>query len=187
MTNLGVRLAAAGAVVLAMAVAASAQAPTAAQKEALRSNCGGDFQSHCAGVTPGGMDALMCLEKNEASLSAGCQSAVDAIKGGSSSAGASSAATAPASQPAAAGAAPAKAASAPAAKPAPAAPAAGASAPAMNLRQEMRLVAASCFVDFRSFCPNLPVGRGNMIGCLKRNESKLAPACHAALSKANAL
>ena len=179
MMNPGVKLAAAGAMVLAMVAAASAQAPTAAQKEALRSNCSGDFQSHCAGVTPGGMDALMCLEKNEASLSAGCQSAVDAIKGGSSS-GASSAATAPASQPAAGSAAPAKAASAPAAKPA-------AAAPPMNLRQEMRLVAASCFVDFRSFCPNLPVGRGNMIGCLKRNESKLAPACHAALSKANAL
>lgn len=186
MTNPGVKLAAAGAMVLAMVAAASAQAPTAAQKEALRSNCSGDFQSHCAGITPGGMDALMCLEKNEASLSAGCQSAVDAIKGGSSS-GASSAATAPASQPAAASAAPAKAASAPAAKPAAAAPAAAAAAPPMNLRQEMRLVAASCFVDFRSFCPNLPVGRGNMIGCLKRNESKLAPACHAALSKANAL
>ncbi len=34
--------------------------------------------SKCSGVTPGGKDALMCLQKNVASLSGGCQTAVRA-------------------------------------------------------------------------------------------------------------
>jgi hypothetical protein len=56
---------------------ASAQ-PTAEQQSAIRSNCRSDFMSKCSGVTPGGKDALLCLQKNVASLSAACQTAVSA-------------------------------------------------------------------------------------------------------------
>lgn len=42
--------------------AASAQ-PTPEQQSAIRNNCRSDFMSKCSGVTPGGKDALMCLQK----------------------------------------------------------------------------------------------------------------------------
>ena len=67
--------------------AATAQTPTDAQKEAIRSDCRGDFIKHCSGVEPGGMPALQCLEQNMASLSAACQAAVKPVQaetGGSS-------------------------------------------------------------------------------------------------------
>src|SRR3984957_13848823 len=57
-------------------------APTAQQKAAIRAACRSDFMSHCAGVQPGGAEALQCLKRNEAQLSAACRSAVAAIGGG---------------------------------------------------------------------------------------------------------
>lgn len=49
---------------------------TPAQKSALRANCRSDFMSKCSGVSPGGRDALMCLQKHVAALSPACQTAV---------------------------------------------------------------------------------------------------------------
>ena len=37
---------------------------TTAQQSAIRGSCRSDFMSHCSGVTPGGKDALTCLQKN---------------------------------------------------------------------------------------------------------------------------
>lgn len=68
----------AGALVVS-AVAASAEMPSEAQKEALRSDCRSDFIAHCKGVSPGGIEAFDCLVKNEASLSESCQAAVKAV------------------------------------------------------------------------------------------------------------
>jgi outer membrane biosynthesis protein TonB len=62
------------------ALPASAQQPSQAEKDAIRSNCRSDFLSKCSSVTPGGIEALQCLKKNEASLSGGCRAAVTAIK-----------------------------------------------------------------------------------------------------------
>lgn len=67
---------AAGALLSSVAMA-QAQV-SSAQQSALRANCRSDFMSHCSGVTPGGKDALMCLQKNVETLSAGCQTAVRA-------------------------------------------------------------------------------------------------------------
>ena len=67
----------AAAAVVALTTSATAQI-TKEQQSALRANCRSDFMSHCSGVTPGGKDALMCLQKNVASLSSGCQTAVRA-------------------------------------------------------------------------------------------------------------
>jgi hypothetical protein len=36
--------------------------------------------AHCSSVTPGGEEALQCLQKNMSSLSSGCQSAVRAVE-----------------------------------------------------------------------------------------------------------
>ena len=70
-------LAAATLAVATLTQSTSAQ-PTPEQQSAIRSNCRSDFMSKCSGVTPGGKDALMCLQKNVASLSPGCKTAVSA-------------------------------------------------------------------------------------------------------------
>jgi outer membrane biosynthesis protein TonB len=69
------RLAAAALMLAGFSAAAQAQV-TAAQQSAIRANCRSDFMAKCSGVTPGGKDALMCLQKNVDSLSPGCQQAV---------------------------------------------------------------------------------------------------------------
>jgi hypothetical protein len=65
----------------ALAQTATAQVTaqvTAEQQSAIRANCRSDFMSKCSGVTPGGKDALLCLQKNVASLAPGCKTAVSA-------------------------------------------------------------------------------------------------------------
>src|SRR5262245_57257675 len=71
---------------------ASAQQPTTAQKNALRSACVNDFMAHCSKVNPNGPGALACLQRNAASLSPRCRSAMSAVGGGSAPAGAQTAA-----------------------------------------------------------------------------------------------
>ncbi|RDV05251.1 cysteine rich repeat-containing protein [Undibacter mobilis] len=62
---------------LALSQGAVAQV-TPDQQAAIRSSCRSDFMSKCSGVKPGGAEALQCLQKNVASLSSSCQSAVSA-------------------------------------------------------------------------------------------------------------
>ena len=68
------------AILFATATGAFAQAPTEAQKSAIRSACRSDFMAHCSSVTPGGVEAYQCLQKNMSSLSSGCQTAVRAVE-----------------------------------------------------------------------------------------------------------
>src|SRR5258708_5131735 len=58
---------------------AFAQAPTDAQRSAIRSECRSDYETHCASVPPGGAASLQCLQKNMSSLSPGGQTAVRAV------------------------------------------------------------------------------------------------------------
>src|ERR1700676_579836 len=62
------------------ATPAFSQAPTDAQRSAIRSECRSDYETHCASVPPGGMASLQCLQKNMSSLSSGCQTAVRAVE-----------------------------------------------------------------------------------------------------------
>jgi hypothetical protein len=62
--------------------AAAAQQPTQAQRDAVKSACRSDYMAQCSSVTPGGREALQCLQQHNASLSASCQKAVAAISGG---------------------------------------------------------------------------------------------------------
>ena len=96
----------------ALTLSAAAQV-TSAQQSAIRSNCRSDFMSHCSGVTPGGKDALACLQKNVAKLSGGCQTAVRATIPAEAAPKVAAPAAAPPPPPPAAAAEPA-----PAAKPA---------------------------------------------------------------------
>ena len=63
-----------------VATPAWSQAPTDAQRNAIRSQCRADYQAHCASVPPGGAASLQCLQKNMSSLSPGCAGAVRAVE-----------------------------------------------------------------------------------------------------------
>jgi hypothetical protein len=67
-------------VFFAAVVPALAQAPTDAQREAIRSACRSDYMAHCSSVPPGGLESLQCLQKNMSSLSASCKTAVNAVE-----------------------------------------------------------------------------------------------------------
>jgi hypothetical protein len=142
--------------------AAPAAAPTEQQKAAVRASCRSDFMSHCASVQPGGAEALQCLKRNEAQLSAACRSAVAAIGGGAG------AAAGPSGAPAAT-----------------AAPAVTPIGPMPMLRPRDALaIVQICGVEVRSFCAGVPFGGGRVITCLAANASRLSPGCYSALSAA---
>jgi hypothetical protein len=115
--------------------------------------------SHCSGVQPGGAEALQCLKRNEAQLSAACRSAVAAIGGGAPAA-------APSGAPAAT------------AAPAPIGP-----MPMLRPRDALAIVQI-CGVEVRSLCAGVPFGGGRVISCLAANASNLSPSCYSALSAA---
>jgi hypothetical protein len=145
-------------------VAAAPKKPTAQQQSAIRAACRSDFISHCSGVTPGGAAALQCLQRNAASLSAGCRGALAAISGG--------------------GSAPAAAAGE-AAAPAAAAPAAAPIGPMPTLRpREALAILRICGADKEAFCPGIPIGGGRVLRCLAENASSVSPSCRAALAAA---
>ena len=68
------------AILIVAASPAFSQAPTDAQRSAIRAECRSDYQANCASVPPGGMASLQCLQKNMSSLSPGCQAAVRAVE-----------------------------------------------------------------------------------------------------------
>jgi hypothetical protein len=51
---------------------------TPEQQSAIRGACRSDFMSKCSGVTPGGKEALQCLQTNVTGLSPACKTAVSA-------------------------------------------------------------------------------------------------------------
>ena len=68
--------------------------PTEAQLTAIRAACPRDYGTYCGDVPAGGAPALQCLQKNVASLSPSCKSAVEAVGGGPAPAAAAMAAPA---------------------------------------------------------------------------------------------
>jgi len=145
------------------AAPAAPAAPTAQQKAAIRASCRSDFMSHCSGVQPGGAEALQCLKRNEAQLSAACRSAVAAIgAGGAGAAAPSSGAPAAASAPTVAPIGP---------------------MPMLRPREALAIV-QTCGVEVRSLCAGVPFGGGRIINCLAENASSLSPSCYSALSAA---
>jgi hypothetical protein len=127
---------------------------TAAQQSAIKANCTSDFMSRCSGVTPGGKDALVCLQTNVATLSPGCRSAIRA--------------TMPAAAPAAA------AAKTPTVV---AAPAAAGPTP-----QQLSAVKHTCSRDFKRHCRGVTPGGQEALVCLQRNAARLTPDCKISLA-----
>ena len=181
---------------------------TAAQQSAIRANCRSDFMSHCSGVTPGGKDALVCLQKNVESLSPGCQTAVRATLPPPTEAAAPPPPAAPAAAPKTAPivsappppampAAPAPRQPAAVAAPSPPPPPAQAAlppppaahappppppaahAPVAAAQSELR---AHCGRDFVAHCPSVRPGGPDALACLQRHVGALSPACRKVVS-----
>lgn len=167
------------------ATATGAMAQTEAQKSAIRSACRSDFMAHCASVTPGGVEAYQCLQKNMSSLSSGCQTAVRAVEPAAApktEAAPAAAKTEAAPKAEATPGAP-KAESTPAAKPA-AGPAPKAAAAKQPSSAQVAAIKSACRADYPKVCASVPPGGAAALECLEKNRAKVSPACEAAVSAA---
>jgi hypothetical protein len=170
-TTLGALLTAA---IFATSSPAFSQAPSQAQRDAIKSQCRSDYIAHCSSVPPGGEASLQCLQKNMSSLSSSCQSAVRAVE--------APAAAAPKPETAPAAAAPAAA----AAKPATAAPKAAATTAAKQPSSaQVSAIRSACRSDYPKVCAGVPTGGAPALQCLEKNKGKLSPACEQAVAAAS--
>ncbi|WP_316239251.1 cysteine rich repeat-containing protein [Bradyrhizobium sp. SZCCHNR1015] len=199
--------------VLGMAAAASLAATQAlaqsdAQRNAIKSACRSDYMSKCASVPPGGTAAFQCLQKNIASLSSACQTAVKALepaaearppaeakpvveaKPASAPPAASAPVAAEASRPSAE---PPKAAAQPAvpvqAIPAPPVSAAAkpaASAPAGKPSEaQVAAIRTACGSDYRKVCSSVPPGGAAALQCLEQNKVRVSGPCAQAMASSS--
>lgn len=74
---------------------AASPMPTAEQQSAIKFTCRRDFIVNCRGVTPGGPDALTCLQRHAATLSQDCKTSIAAIGEAAPAAAGTSAEAAP--------------------------------------------------------------------------------------------
>jgi len=165
------------ATIFAGAAPALSQAPSQAQRDAIKSECRSDYIAHCSSVPPGGEASLQCLQKNMSSLSSACQGAVRAVE---APAAAPKAESAPAS---------AKTETAPAAataKPATVAPkAASGSATKQPSSAQVSAIRGACRSDYPKVCAGVPTGGAPALQCLEKNKTKLSPACEQAVAAAS--
>ena len=166
------------AAILATAAPAFAQAPSQAQRDAIKSQCRSDYMAHCSSVPPGGEASLQCLQKNMSSLSSSCQSAVRAVEA-----------------PAAAPAKPAETAAPKAAAPAAATTAAPRNPPSQRLQPppaagqptsaQISAIRSACRSDYPKVCAGVPTGGAPALQCLEKNKAKLSAGCEKAVSAAS--
>jgi hypothetical protein len=168
----GVRWMLLAAVTFGFAAPAFAQAPTEAQREAIRSDCRNDYMAHCASVPPGGAESLLCLQKNMSSLSGTWQAAVRAVEAPAAAA-APKPETPPAATTTARPAAPA------------AVPGAAASAPAKQPSSaQISAVRTACSADYPKVCAGVPTGGAPALQCLEKNKAKVSAKCQQAVTAA---
>jgi hypothetical protein len=182
-------------ILFAPATAAYSQAPTDAQRSAIRSQCRSDYQAHCASVPPGGKASLQCLQQNMSSLSSGCQAAVRAVEAPAAPKAesapvapkAESAPVAPAeSTPAASTAKPAAetAAPPPASNPPPAPKAAASTRAKKPSNAQVTGIRSACRNDYQQNCAGVPTGGAAALSCLEKNKANLSANCQKAVSAA---
>lgn len=173
----------------ALSTPAFSQAPSQAQRDAIKSKCRSDYIAHCSSIPPGGAASLQCLQQNMASLSGACATAVKAV----AAPAAAKAEPAPAAAkeepketraepaPAPAAAAPANAAAEPAAK----SPAkAAAATPGKPTSAQISAVRANCRSDYPKVCAGVPTGGAPALQCLEKNKARLSAACGKAVAAA---
>jgi cysteine rich repeat protein len=158
--------------VVLFATAALAQAPSEAQREAIKSQCRSDYMAHCSSIPPGGEASLQCLQKNMSSLSASCAGAVRAVEAPATP----KAETTPKTDtaPAAAAAPPATTAAKPKA----------ATAQAKPSEAQVSAIRSACRSDYQKFCPGVPTGGAPALQCLAKNKARLSAPCGEAVAAA---
>ena len=155
-----------------------AQAPSQAQRDAIKSQCRSDYIAHCSSVPPGGEASLQCLQKNMSSLSSSCQSAVRAV---AAPAAAAPAAPKTEAAPAAATAKPAETAPPKSAETTPAA----STAAKQPSSAQISAIRSACRSDYPKVCAGAPTGGAPALQCLEKNKAKLSAGCEKAVSAAS--
>jgi hypothetical protein len=177
---------------IAIVTPAFSQAPTDAQRSAIRAECRSDYEAHCASIPPGGMASLQCLQKNMSSLSSGCQSAVRAVGTPSESKAEppttpakteSEPAVAPKEEPAAA---PARPAAEGAATPKVTTPKAATTTTGKPSNATIAAIRSACRSDYSRVCAGVPTGGAQALQCLQQNKSRVSAACQKAVAAVNA-
>jgi hypothetical protein len=143
---------------------AHAQPPTDAQRNAIKSACRSDFIAQCSGVTPGGIEALTCLQQHSSTLAPACRAAVSAVNINKKSS-----AVAPSETPAVV---PAQSAAAPDA----------ATTVHQPTQAQRNAVKSTCRSDFMAQCSGVTPGGSEALGCLRQNAASLAPSCQQAVA-----
>jgi len=176
-----------------IAAPAFSQGPTDAQRAAIKSQCRSDYMAHCASVPPGGAPALQCLQKNMASLSSSCQSAVRAVEASvepkadkaeaKPESGATAATAKPAAEPPAMAAKPA--AETPAATKTTATKDAASATPNKPSNAQIAAIRSACRSDYPKVCAGVPTGGAPALQCLENNKSKLSAGCEQAVTAAS--
>jgi hypothetical protein len=163
-----------------------AQAPTQAQRAAIKSQCRSDYIAHCSSIAPGGAASLQCLQKNMASLAPGCQAAVQAVARPSQAKSESKpeTAAAPAASTDSGTSDETKTESAPAAAPtapstAPASKSAGMQKPSSA---QVAAIRSACRSDYPKVCAGVPTGGAQALQCLEKNKASVSPACQNAVA-----
>jgi hypothetical protein len=168
----------------ALATQALAQAPSEAQREAIKSNCRSDYIAHCSSIPPGGAAALECLQKNMSSLSAACAGAVRAVEAPAAEPKSEKAEEPKAEPKTEPKAEPSKEA-APAAKEAkPAAETKAASAARKPTQAQISAIRSACQADYPKVCAGVPTGGAPALQCLEKNKAKVSAACAKAVAAA---
>ena len=181
----------AAAVLLALATPAFSQAPTDAQRSAIRSACRSDYQAHCSSIPLGGMASLQCLQQNLSSLSPSCQTAVRAVETPAEPKTETAPAAAPPKAESAPSAAPKAEPTTATAKPAtetaaPPAPKAAASTAAKKPSSaQVAAIRSACRSDYQRVCASVPTGGAAALQCLEKNKSKVSGNCEKAVSAAS--
>ena len=180
----------------AVAAPALGQAPSEAQRAAIKSNCRSDYMAHCSSISPGGAASLQCLQQNMASLSGACASAVKAVAAPSETK--AEPAAAPKEEPKETKAEPAPAAEP--AKPTAAEPAAktfsketstktsakaASTTPGKPSNAQISAIKANCRSDYPKVCAGVPTGGAAALECLEKNKGKLSAACEKAVAAAS--
>ncbi|WP_298255906.1 hypothetical protein [Bradyrhizobium sp.] len=168
--------------IVAIATPSFAQAPSQAQRDAVKSACRNDYISHCSSVPPGGEAALQCLAKNMSSLAPSCQSAVRAIQ----------ASVAPKSEPANTAAAPKTETTAAepktettAAEPKGESKPAATTAAKKPTNAQISAIKSACRGDYPKVCAGVPTGGAPALECLEKNKARVSAACGTALAAAS--
>jgi hypothetical protein len=166
-------------VALVFATPARAQAPSEAQREAIKSECRNDYMAHCSSIPPGGAASLECLQKNMASLSAGCASAVKAAEGPSETKAEPAKEEPKQETKTEPKAEPVTTTAKPAAEPAP-----KAAAPKQPTSAQISTIKSNCRSDYPKVCAGVPTGGAPALQCLEKNEAKLSASCKKAVMAA---